>query len=170
MVEFAVNDDGTVTLNEVPTLGDNSSTNSSQSFTPRTTLRSVNTYNDIDECILGDTNIFRPTQMNNPLFDSFFLQKTENTIIIWVLQMTIAKQHGGAKKGFDILTKLRKRVKEKYSSMTVEMQYVLVVPYKCSGVAVQWNMSQGWKDLEGGVSALYLEFADIPYDRLVRST
>ena len=82
----------------------------------------------------------------------------EAKVVVWVFQMTIARNHDGKTSGFTKLKTLVPRLKEKFNVKQVEFKYVIVVPYG-QDVAVRWHMLLGWKDPEvrGDVFVLYLD-------------
>ncbi|KAJ6576554.1 hypothetical protein DFH09DRAFT_1078143 [Mycena vulgaris] len=93
-----------------------------------TSRRDILHYNDIATIPLSNTIIYVPSARNN-LFDAFSLDidKTQKTVVIWILQMTASKRHEGSAKGYDIVRVL-KNLLEGPNRFTVTLKYVLVVP------------------------------------------
>lgn len=81
--------------------------------------------------------------------------------------MTIAKEHGGAAKGYKILADLKGQVASKFGKdvQNVELKYVLVVPSQ-QDAAVRWNMTKGMRPVTGEFFVLYIDFSQIPYEKL----
>lgn len=118
--------------------------------------RSLQEYGNFADCALDPTHYYRPKNTKNPLFDSFFLHEGDDDVVVWVFQMTIAKDHDGKTSGFDLLEDLVTRVMKKFTPKKVELKYVLVVPYY-PDVAVRWNLSPAWVKAQGEVYVLYLD-------------
>jgi hypothetical protein len=95
---------------------------------------------DKEEALLVDNSrYYHPGAHNNPLFDAFFYQVLEDKVIVWVLQMTIKRDHNGSNKGFPIIKKLMERAERAQPGLSIEVKYVLVVPYSQPGWDVEWN-------------------------------
>ena len=121
--------------------------------------------NKLSNLILNGNEYYTPIATNNPLFDSFTIDREENTVTISIFQITISQKHGGSSKGYgriqEIIARVRKLVKEanlkatvKNASSTtkvkksgskteVKVKYFLVCPE--SELEHQWEMPDGWK-------------------------
>lgn len=119
-------------------------------------------YDDIDDITNLDTFcLYVPTKRNNPLFDAFFLEQPdpESHVIVWVFQMTIAKDHGASGTGFKLLQKLERKLSSLIKDRTVEFRYVLVapIPFGVSRQAVNWHMPMDVQPNQ--VFVLYLDLS-----------
>ncbi|KAE9405078.1 hypothetical protein BT96DRAFT_356615 [Gymnopus androsaceus JB14] len=86
-----------------------------------------------------------PKQKNNPLFDAFFFDgSNEKIFIIYILQMTIAKRHGGSESGLRLVETLTDRVRheECVRGRQIQVRYLLVAPARAH--TVSWIMPEGW--------------------------
>ncbi len=81
-----------------------------------------------------------PVQKNNPLFDAFFISAGDTgKSILWVVQTTMAAQHGGSEDGYSIIETIRERL-----GGDCAVKYVLLVPWQKQR-AYRWEMPNGWE-------------------------
>jgi hypothetical protein len=73
---------------------------------------------------------FIPSATNSPLFDAVMVSEVEpSSLVVTVLQMTIAEHHLGSVKGYDLLQTIWKRLKQRYGNeVVIKFRYFLVVP------------------------------------------
>ncbi|KAH9959725.1 hypothetical protein BJV74DRAFT_375021 [Russula compacta] len=122
------------------------------------------TYDKIEGLALNDSSYYCPLQPNNPLFDAFFLSIDDRTVVLWILQMTIARVHSGARRGFPLVNSLRERASRIWKHHQVEIKYVLVVPHIGSTYRVEWNFDAEFENHEGKVYVQFLNVAPFPLD------
>ncbi|KAI0739518.1 hypothetical protein C8Q80DRAFT_1274577 [Daedaleopsis nitida] len=118
-----------------------------ESCIPVNSTRRLIEYAKLAECALDPEEYYRPRNPNNPLFDSFFSHEGQDNVVVWVFQMTIAKDDDDKTGGFVILAELVARVQEKFPQKA-GLKYVLVVPYQ-PDVAVRCRLSPGWDEVRG---------------------
>jgi hypothetical protein len=128
---------------------------SAQLFFPSSTMpwspRKRVEYHDVALVFFNDTSYYCPRASNNPLFDAFFFQTSLDTIILWVLQITIKRDHDAAKTGFGIIGQVKQRAQSVWSSLNFMIKYVLLVPHKEPGLDVEWNFDSDFCKYPGEV-------------------
>ena len=113
-----------------------------------------------------DDSYYIPTDPNFPLFDAFTVQldRTNRTAILWILQMTTSRRHGGSADGYEkireIITILKSQLQERpplKKSKTeatpkpdIKVRYLLVVPKpedesQCRDLP-HWKFPKGWSE------------------------
>ena len=120
-------------------------------------------YNEVESLNLNTEHLYCPQNRTNPLFDSFCLETSSNLnrVILWVFQMTIAKEHRGVVSGFTILLTIVQKIKETFKASNVEVKFVLVAPYKFSQV-VKWNFPT---ELKGySPNKVYVQYLNVSLD------
>lgn len=158
---FSVEADGTMFQTTIDDNDLSPPANSSSTLNPLVRLpirnRPVVTYSKaiLPTLLLQETRCYAPMQRNNPLFDSFFVQLTQEFAVLWVFQMTITKDHGGSGKGVELLLQIREQVKSQHGK-TVKVRYVLVAPLY-SDRRITWTMPDEWRAVEGDVFVQYLD-------------
>ena len=108
----------------------------------------------LSDLTLDGKNYYKPIKKNNPLFDSFTVDRDRTTAMISIFQMTISQNHGGSPKGYlhiqEIMDRVRELLKEVKEKVAVKVTYFLVCPE--SEFQHQWQMPNGWKkSLSGDV-------------------
>ena len=109
--------------------------------------------NKLRNLTLDGKNYYKPTNANNPFFDSFTIDHDckAHTIMISIFQITISPKCGGSPKGYLHIRKIMGRVhellKEAGKQATVKVTYFLVCPESES--QHQWQMPDGWKRTGG---------------------
>jgi hypothetical protein len=121
---------------------------------------------DLSTC-LENKAYYVPDDPNFPLFDAFVVDfdLVKKSAILWILQMTTSRRHGGSALGYqrireiiailknklqgDSENPLRKKRKTKREQVTpmpvVEVRYILVVPKDGSEFQnLQWQFPKGW--------------------------
>ena len=110
---------------------------------------------------LENKSYYVPEDPNFPLFDAFTIEldRAKKSAILWVLQMTSSRKHGGSAKGYqkirEIITILKNELREdpplKKSKTTagqaaplVQVRYLLVVPKDEPRQSLQWDFPVGW--------------------------
>ena len=111
---------------------------------------------------LENKSYYVPDDPNFPLFDPFTIEldRAKKSAILWVLQMTTSRMHGGSAKGYqkirEIVTILKNELREdpplKKSKTTagqaaplVQVRYLLVVPKdEPQSQNLQWDFPKGW--------------------------
>ncbi|KAH9984053.1 hypothetical protein BJV74DRAFT_588551 [Russula compacta] len=122
------------------------------------TLRDRVTYDKIEDIGMDNSTYYCPHRQDNPLFDAFFFSVGHGKVVIWILQMTIAHTHDGARSGFDLVSSLRKRASDAWREHLVEIKYVLIVPHVDSPCHVEWKFAAEFEAHEGEV---YVQFLDV---------
>jgi len=69
----------------------------------------------------------------------------------YVLQMTIKRDHDGAKKAFGIIGNVKQRAKSLGPLLSFRIKYVLLVPSKEPGMDVEWNFDSEFDKYRGEV-------------------
>ncbi|KAH9981916.1 hypothetical protein BJV74DRAFT_887257 [Russula compacta] len=111
-----------------------------------------------DGCLVSFSLDSSGPRHDNPLFDAFFFSVGHGKVVIWILQMTIAHTHDGARSGFDLVSSLRKRASDAWREHLVEIKYVLIVPHVDSPCHVEWKFAAEFEAHEGEV---YVQFLDV---------
>ncbi|KAK2462414.1 hypothetical protein APHAL10511_005720 [Amanita phalloides] len=106
-------------------------------------------YYDVETIAPVMQHLYCPDKTNNPMFDSFFFEDSDDGVILWVFQMTIKKIHDAEESGFHIL----KKIKEK-SNEPVTVKFVLVMTY--TEERVVWNFPKDLEDFGGNKSVYVL--------------
>ena len=62
-------------------------------------------YSDNGNITVDPLLYYCPTSsaLNNPLFDAFLFEVLSDEVILWVLQITIQRNHDGVSKGFEMI-------------------------------------------------------------------
>ena len=138
---------------------------------------------DLSTCLENNT-YYVPTDPNFPLFDAFTIEldHVKKLAILWILQITTSRLHGGSALGYqrirEIITMLKDKLREgppakkrKTGSQAtptplvqVEVRYLLVVPKDT--LDLQWQFPEGWdqnvqrNDHRGEVYCLEVPLSD----------
>lgn len=117
-----------------------------------------------------------PESMNNPLFDSFFVEYTwvegRLTVTIWIFQKTVSKHHEGSPEGYSLIHSIKRtamaRAKEiadhaatsvpviHPADINVDLKYVLLCPGPEDDRS--WLMPDGWTEsVMGEVFCLFID-------------
>ena len=115
-------------------------------------------YDKIENIFTTELSYYCPNRRNNPLFDAIFLSVEDGRIVLWILQMTIAREHKCVRSGFDLVRSFRKRVSDVWIQDQVEVKYVLIVPRLNATYDVEWNFTAEFDEHEGEV---YVQFLDV---------
>jgi hypothetical protein len=93
-----------------------------------------------------------PMSPNNPLFDAYVIEFDDSApsvdAVVWILQMTLSKDHGGSSDGYPIIRSIKEKVREAMGSgrrKNVKVNYVLVSPE-----AGRWKLPQDNRRLCSG--------------------
>jgi hypothetical protein len=104
-----------------------------------------------------------PMAPNSPLFDAFVIEFKDSNqkfyAIVWILQMTLSKEHGGSSEGYPLIKLIKTEVEEAMKTMShtrqrkrrkvnnVIVKYVLV-----STQGGEWTLPEkNWRSFEGDV-------------------
>ena len=122
--------------------------------------RRVCVYKGDEDLRIDDSLYYTPEDHIDSLFDAFFYQLLNDKTVVWILQMTIKRDHDddGSSKGFTIIDTLRRIALQRQPPLPVEVKYVLVVPYTQSGCDVEWNFAVEFEKHKGDV---FVQFLDI---------
>ena len=138
---------------------------------------------DLSTC-LENNAYYVPADPNFPLFDAFTIEldHVKKLAILWILQITTSRLHGGSALGYqrirEIITMLKDKLREgppakkrKTGSQAtptplvqVEVRYLLVVPKDT--LDLQWQFPEGWdqnvqrNDHRGEVYCLEVPLSD----------
>jgi len=124
--------------------------------------RVIHYYNEVESLTLDTQHLYCPLRRDNPLFDSFCLERSPNGVVLWVFQMTIAKEHGGAVSGFTILSTIVQKIRATITaSEGVEVKFVLVAPNKF-GQVVKWNFPKELGDSSS--DRVYVQYLGVSFD------
>jgi len=109
---------------------------------------------------LDNNSYYIPEDPNFPLFDAFTIEldHAKKSAILWVLQMTTSRMHGGSAKGYqkirEIVTILKdelredppplKKSKKDTPTPLVQVRYLLVVPKDKPQLELEWQFPKGW--------------------------
>ena len=111
---------------------------------------------------LENKSYYVPDDPNFPLFDPFTIEldRAKKSAILWVLQMTTSRMHGGSAKGYqkirEIVTILKNELREDpplkksktaagQAAPLVQVRYLLVVPKdEPRSQNLQWDFPKGW--------------------------
>jgi hypothetical protein len=116
------------------------------------------TYDKIEDIMLNDSTYYCPHRHNNPLFDAFFFSVEDRRVVLWVLQMTIARKHDGTPSGFNFVGSLRELASRVWKEHLIEIKYVLVIPRANVSYHVEWSFAAEFAGLEGEV---YVQFLNV---------
>ena len=97
---------------------------------------------------LEENVLYLPTSPNNPLFDSFTIDITQNIALISIFKITISEEHGGSADGYRIIRKIMTRVRQlmKTEADVTEVK-VAYFGICCSDRPnFQWKMPVGWTE------------------------
>jgi len=108
-------------------------------------------YRDERNISIDALSYYCPSVLNNPLFDAFFFEVSSEKVILWVLQITIQRDHDGAKKGFEIINAVMTQAQQSWPLLEVKVKYVLVVAYKEPGLDIEWNFASEFDHCPGDV-------------------
>jgi hypothetical protein len=120
------------------------------------------TFNIPPEKSLADY-FWLPMAPNNPLFDAFVIEFKRSAqkiySIVWILQMTLSKKHGGSSEGYQLIKSIKTKVEEAMKTMShterrkcrkannVIVKYVLV-----STEGGKWTLPEkDWRSFKGDV-------------------
>ena len=112
-------------------------------------------------CYLKDESYFIPDDRNFPLFDAFTIEldRAKKSAVLWVLQITTSRKHGGSAKGYpkirEIIAILKNELREDpplkrsktaagQDAPLVQVRYLLVVPKDEPRQNLQWDFPKGW--------------------------
>ena len=115
-------------------------------------------YDKIEDICINESFYYCPNTHNNPLFDAFFFSVKDQRVVVWILQMTIARKHKGVSSGFDLVRSLRERASDTWRQHEVEVKYVLVVPHSNATYDVEWNFAAEFEEHKGEV---YVQFLNV---------
>ena len=108
--------------------------------------------NKLKELTLDGKNYYKPINTNNPLFDSFTIDREEETVMISIFHITISPKHGESLKDYlriqEIMDRVHELLREASLNAAVKVTYFLVCPE--SGSQHKWKMSDGWKESISG--------------------
>ena len=110
---------------------------------------------------LKDKSYYIPDDPNFPLFDAFTIEldRAKKSAILWVLQITTSRKHGGSKTGYqkirEIIAILKNELREDHptkksktaagqATPLVQVRYLLVVPKDEPRQSLQWDFPVGW--------------------------
>jgi len=118
------------------------------SFEPCTrTTKQIKITKEFKDVTLDKGVYYKPAAVNNPLFDSFTIDRgLDGVVVISIFQMTISEKHGGSSDGYLLVRNLIDRVRELLNDKAAEpeVRYILVCPNDTQ--ERQWNMPNGWND------------------------
>lgn len=93
----------------------------------------------LGRCLSG--YFWKPVAPNNPLFNAFVIEFNGSApninAVVWILQMTLSRDHGGSPNGYSIIRSIKKKVQEAIGTTdqrkgrkrkNVKVNYVLVSP------------------------------------------
>ena len=110
---------------------------------------------------LEDESYYITHDPNFPLFDAFTIEldRAKKSAILWVLQITTSRKHGGSKTGYqkirEIIAILKNELREDptlkksktaagQDAPLVQVRYLLVVPKDEPRQNLQWDFPEGW--------------------------
>ena len=108
-------------------------------------------YSDKGSITINPSFYYCPSARNNPLFDAFFFEVSSDAVILWVLQITIQRDHDGVSKGFEMIKTLMTQARQSRPDLEVKVGYVLVMAYKAPGLDVEWNFASEFNQCPGDV-------------------
>ncbi|KAF8824311.1 hypothetical protein HHX47_DHR8000010 [Lentinula edodes] len=110
--------------------GDTENSNTSSIPQPRWDgAFSLNRFHMIQEVEPVLCTLHIPYKRNNPLFDALLLQEdSPSCITLWVIQVTAAKERGGASARYNNVKDIYNKSVEKYGDGNVRVGYMLLVP------------------------------------------
>ncbi|KAI0064018.1 hypothetical protein BV25DRAFT_1914676 [Artomyces pyxidatus] len=90
----------------------------------------------------------------NTLFDAFVIDRTRR--ILWICQMTVAKEHRGSAREYEIIGQLRRKIEAAFK-VKIDVKFVLVVPDEPRR-PYEWHLPGGRSqpDVQGSVYRLRL--------------
>ena len=147
--------------------------------------RKIVKFQSIADLSMENTVYYIPADPNFPLFDSFTvdLDHSKKSAILWVLQMTASRLHGGSAKGYLKIRNIIENLKNQLggdpppkktakvaagqisSALHVRVCYVLVIPQGNYQSPSQWDFPEGWNtncvrhDHRGNVYGLEVSLA-----------
>ncbi|KAH7872712.1 uncharacterized protein C8R40DRAFT_481915 [Lentinula edodes] len=99
---------------------------------------SLNRFHMIQEVEPVLCTLHVPYKRNNPLFDALLLQEdSPSCVTLWVIQVTAAKERGGASARYNNVKDIYNKSVEKYGDGNVRVGYMLLVPPKHQ--QVEWT-------------------------------
>ena len=106
----------------------------------------------LDNVTLEDNKYYIPTATNNPLFDSFTVNRHREAVVISIFQITISTRHEGSTQGYLSIRKIIAHVRKLLKLLEapnpkVEIAYFLVCPEGTS--QHKWQMPAGWGENTG---------------------
>ena len=110
---------------------------------------------------LKDKSYYIPDDPNFPLFDAFIIEldRVKKSAILWVLQITTSRKHGGSPKIYqkirEIIAILKNELREEpplkkrktaagQATPLVQVRYLLVIPKDEPRQNLQWDFPKGW--------------------------
>ena len=89
---------------------------------------------------VDDKKYYKPSKVDNPLFDSFTVGREPNgDISISIFQITVFESQGGSSEGYERIRRIMECVEE--PNTEVKVRYFLVCP---EGELRKWSMPAGW--------------------------
>ena len=106
----------------------------------------------LDDITLEENRYYMPIVTNNPLFDSFTIDRNRGkTAVISFFQVTVSKKHGGSAKGYPLIQRIIGRVQkllresDPKTAPKIAVTYFLVRPEdKDKSLQHIWKMPDGW--------------------------
>jgi hypothetical protein len=101
-----------------------------------------------------DNNVYhRPEGPNNPLFDSFLVTINGSLADLWIFQMSISPVHGGSARGYPLVRKIIRTLKEQLRSQRRPTKVAkLVRRQTASQVVVRRSRRTKWRITRVAVS------------------
>ena len=129
-----------------------SSTNNTSLSPPYACTRTVRRV-DFDLPLLSGVTLendkyYIPAASNHPLFDSFIINADGPVTVISIFQMTTTKLRKGSAKGYPLIRKIMRRVRQLLEGRNPEPEIVVEYFLVCSKDESerQWAMPAGWDD------------------------
>ena len=106
----------------------------------------------LDNVTLEDNKYYIPTATNNPLFDSFTVNRDRDTVVISIFHITVSPRYEGSTQGYLSIHKIMAHVRKllkllEVPNPKVEIAYFLVCPEGTS--QHKWQMPAGWSKNTG---------------------
>ena len=115
------------------------------------------TYATLEDIVDIMDGLHVPEASKNTPFDAFFVESKAESTVVWIVQMTIGRDHDGAESGFAAVETIRDKVQGARPGLPVEFKYVLVVPFGKTW-AVRWDMAAGFSEVQGEA---FVQFIDL---------
>ncbi|KAH9978502.1 hypothetical protein BJV74DRAFT_136027 [Russula compacta] len=129
------------------------------------TTRKCVMYDKIEDIKVDFSSYYSPRCHDNPLFDGFCFSFKDGKAVLWILQMTTVRMHGGVRSGFDLVSSLWKHASEVWKQYLVEIKFVLVVPHVDSTCHVEWNFDAEFGNHMGEVYVQFLDVSSFQWER-----